>query len=243
MRIATPGNFRRKYRPKQLLSHPAASVRLSHFIQKLIPLSGNATLPTVSGEKDTSKSFPWRAIFSRWQDGSNRDLSNPSKENRIHMAVLDSIVSASFRSEDAGRVVVFPGDRRHRGYVVKAPAEEEKIKSFLKMFYCAHFSILFLGYFLAFEWSRGIYRALGRPEAHMFRAMCISLGVYSLVAGVPYFLFWRSYKKAFSTFVSAQDEVLVSGKPVRRRARVAIGFGLIVLGLGILLAFAVSYKP
>jgi hypothetical protein len=55
------------------------------------------------------------------------------------------------------------------------------------MFYFAHFSILFLGYFLGFEWSRQIYRALGRPEAHMFRAMCISLGVYLLVVGSPLF--------------------------------------------------------
>ena len=78
------------------------------------------------------------------------------------MALLDSIVSANFRSENAGRVVLFPGDRRHRGYLVKSSAEEQKIRSFLKMFYCAHFSILFLGYFLATEWSRDIYHVLGR---------------------------------------------------------------------------------
>jgi hypothetical protein len=159
------------------------------------------------------------------------------------MALLDSIVGKSFRDEKTGRVVVFPGDRRNRGYVVRSESQELKIRSFLKMFYCAHFSILLLGYFLGFEWSREIYRALGRPEAHMFRAMCITLAVYFLVAGVPYFLLWRSYKKAFLSFVSAQDEVLVSGKPIRRRAWVAIGVGLIVLGLGTLLAFAVSHKP
>ena len=91
------------------------------------------------------------------------------------MALLDSIVGAGFRDEKAGRVVVFSGDRRTRGYIVRSESEELKIRSFLKMFYFAHFSILFLGYFLSFEWSRQIYRALGRPEAHMFRAMCISL--------------------------------------------------------------------
>jgi hypothetical protein len=113
------------------------------------------------------------------------------------------------------------------------------------MFYFAHFSILFLGYFLSFEWSRQIYRALGRPEAHMFRAMCISLGVYLLVAGVPYFLLWRSYKKAFVSFVSLEDEVLVSGRRAgRQRIFVFIAaVGLILLGLGVLLAFAVSHKP
>ena len=89
------------------------------------------------------------AIFSKWQHGGNQDPRNPPKENRIPMALLDSIVSANFRSENTGRVVVFPGDRRHRGYLVKSPAEELKIRSFLKMFYGAHFfnprSRLFLG--------------------------------------------------------------------------------------------------
>jgi hypothetical protein len=161
------------------------------------------------------------------------------------MALLDSIVDANFRSEKASRVVIFPGDRGHRGYVVKSQAEEQKIRSFLKMFYCAHFSILLLGYFLAFEWSREIYRALGRPEAHMFRAMCISMGVYFLVAGVPYFLVWRSYKKAFVSFVSPEDEVLVSGRRVVGRQQIFIAAALIALAilLAILLFFAVSDKP
>jgi len=160
------------------------------------------------------------------------------------MALLDSIVSANFRSEKVGRVVVFPGDRRNRGYVLRSESEELKIRSFLKMFYYAHFSILLLGYFLGFEWSRQIYRALGRPEAHMFRAMCISLGVYVLVAGAPYFLLWRSYKKAFVSFVLPEDEVLVSGRRAgQQHVFIFIAAGLILLGLGVLLAFAVSRKP
>ena len=61
------------------------------------------------------------------------------------MSLLDSIVGRSFRDEKAGRVVVFTGDRRNRGYVVKSESEELKIRSFLKMFYFAHFSILTLG--------------------------------------------------------------------------------------------------
>jgi len=161
------------------------------------------------------------------------------------MALLDSIVGACFRDEKAGRVVVFSGDGRTRGYIVRSGSEELKIRSFLKMFYFAHFSILFLGYFLASEWSRDIYHALGKPEAHLFRAICISLGVYFLVAVVPYFLLWRSYKKAFISFVSPQDEVSVSGKRAGgQRIFVFIAAaGLILLGLGMLLVFAVSHKP
>jgi ABC-type arginine transport system permease subunit len=159
------------------------------------------------------------------------------------MALLDSIVGARFRDEKAGRVIVFSGDRRTRGYVVRSESDELKIRSFLKMFYFAHFSILLLGYFLASEWSRGIYRALGRPEAHLFRAMCISTGVYFAVVGIPYFLLWRAYKKAFVSFVSLEDEVFVSGRRAgRQQMFIFIAAGLILLGLAVLLAFAVSYK-
>jgi hypothetical protein len=165
------------------------------------------------------------------------------RARRTLMALLDSIVGARFRDEKAGRVVVFSGDRRTRGYVVRSESEELKIKSFLKMFYFAHFSILLLGYFLASEWSRGIYRALGRPEEHFFRAMCISLGVYLAVVAVPYFLLWRSYKKALVSFVSLEDEVLVSGRLVgRKQMFIFVAAGLVLLGLAALLAFAVSHK-
>jgi hypothetical protein len=158
------------------------------------------------------------------------------------MALLDSLVSANFRNEKVGRVVVFPGDRRHRGYVVKSQADVPKIRSFLKMFYCAHASILILGYLLAYGWSHDLVYALGRPALHLFRTMGIFAGMYSVVAGLPYFLFWRSYKKAFLSFVSAEDAVDVSWKPAPRQS-IMIAVGLIAMGLAILLAYAVSRRP
>ena len=80
----------------------------------------------------------------------------------------------------------------------------------------------------------------------MFRAVCISLGVYLLVAGVPYFLLWRSYKKAFVSFVSPEDEVLVLGRRAggqRTFVFIAAGAGVILLALGVMLMVAVSHKP
>jgi hypothetical protein len=161
------------------------------------------------------------------------------------MALLDSIVSANFRSENAGRVVVFPGDRRHRGYLVRSQAEELKIRSFLKMFYYAHASILLLGGLLASGWSTDLRHVLDRQAEHVLRAEGIFLGIYLFVVGVPYFLVWRSYKKAFLSFVSAEDEVSVSGRSAGRR-QILVVAGLIVLGaiaMGISLLFLVSRKP
>ncbi len=150
------------------------------------------------------------------------------------MALLDLIIGGNFRNEAARRVVVFPMDRRNRGYVIRSEPEEQKIRSFLKMFYFAHFSIVLLGYILASEWSRELVYALGRPAAHLLRSMGISLGIYSLVVGIPYFLLGRSYKKAFLSFISPQDEVLV-GKPARRPALIALGVGLIAVAIMFLL--------
>jgi hypothetical protein len=159
------------------------------------------------------------------------------------MALLDSVVNANFRSEPAGRVVVFPGGHRDRGYVVKSLAEERKIKSFLGMFYYAHVATLVLGYLLAYSWARDLTDALGRPALHIYRTIGIFLGVYAVVAGLPYFLLWRFYKKAITSFVSSEDEVQVAARRSGARSYILISAGVVVLGLAIILAFAVSRRP
>ncbi len=152
------------------------------------------------------------------------------------MGLINYLVGAQFRDEKAGRVIVFPGDRAGRGYVVKSEAEESRIRAFLKMFYFAHLSILMLGNFLAMEWSTGLNHELGRPALHFYRAMGIAAVIYFLVTGLPYWLLWRAYKKAFVSFTSAQDEVLVSGKAPgqQKLIRIAVAVG----ALAILLAVA-----
>jgi hypothetical protein len=154
------------------------------------------------------------------------------------MGLLDSIVGKSFRNENAGRVVVFTGDRRHRGYVLKSASDEPKIRSFLKMFYFAHFCILLMGMMLANAWSTFFVNLheFGSPAGHILRTSGIYLGIYSVVVGIPYFLLWRSYKKAQLTFVSVEDEVLVSGKNQGRLPWLALA-GLTLLLLAGLMHF------
>jgi len=156
------------------------------------------------------------------------------------MGILDSIVSSAFRDEKAGRVVVFSGDRRSRGYIVRSAAEELKIKSFLKMFYFAHLYILLPGMILANSLSMFLVHlgGMNRPIEHMnlgalmARNMGIALGVYGVVVGLPYFFLWRSYKKALPSFVSAQDEIVVSGQEERQQRWKLV---LAILGLALLL--------
>jgi len=134
------------------------------------------------------------------------------EEEMAAMALLDQIVDGYFRDEKAGRVVIFPRRFHSRGYVVRSEAEELRIRSFLKMFYFAQVSILLLGYCLAYESSRELSYALGNPARHLLRSGGIFLGICSLVMGVPYWLLWRSYKKEFLSFVSVEDDVVLSGK-------------------------------
>jgi len=159
------------------------------------------------------------------------------------MSLLDSIVDANFRSQNAGRIVVFPGDRRHRGYVVKSEAEELKIRSFLKMFYFAHSSILLLGIVLSSVWSTEINHLLGRPDGHVVRTVGIFIGIYFLVVGLPYLLLWRSYKKAFVSFVSAQDEVVVSEKSPSQQRLLFVGVGVIAFAVLIMFGVFLLVRP
>jgi len=153
------------------------------------------------------------------------------------MGFINYIVGNQFRNEKAGRVIVVPGDRRGRGYLVKSEAEESRIRAFLKMFYFAHLSILMLGNFLAMEWSTGLNHELGIRALHFYKAMGIAVGIYCIVVGVPYLLLWRSYKKAFVSFTSGQDEVMVSGKSPGQQTRIYVAAG--VAAFAILLAVGV----
>jgi hypothetical protein len=154
------------------------------------------------------------------------------------MGFIDSVVNRAFRDDRAGRVVVFSGDRRSRGYIVKSEADELRIKSFLRMFYFAHFSILVLGMMVANSLSLFLTNldSMGSPAAHLFRTLTIYVGIYFVVEGLPYFFLWRSYKKAFPNFVAAQDEVKVSG--AISRPQIWIGVGMLALGLLLLLGIA-----
>ncbi|HUE52845.1 MAG TPA: hypothetical protein VMO80_10920 [Terriglobales bacterium] len=154
-----------------------------------------------------------------------------------NMWPLDFMVGANFRDENASRIVVFPGDRRHRGYLVKSEAEELKIRSFLKMFYFAHSSILLLGILLSSVWSTEINHLFGRPDEHVIRTVGIFIGIYFLVVALPYLLLWRSYKQALLSFVSTQDEVVVSEKSANQQRLLFVGVG--VIAFAVLMMFGV----
>ena len=153
------------------------------------------------------------------------------------MGFIDAVVGRAFRNDKAGRVVVFSGDRRNRGYLVRSPADELKIKSFLKMFYFAHFLVVVLGSLVAYSMATFIINLdeMGRPYQHLLRSVAIYLAIYAAVEGVPYFFLWQSYKKGFPTFVSARDQIELTSRP-GDQGRVFIALGLMTIAVGAMVA-------
>jgi hypothetical protein len=161
-------------------------------------------------------------------------LTHLRREN-AHMGFLDSVLAPCFRNEQAGRVVVFTWDRRGRGYLVESPAEEQKIRSFLKMHFFAYLSIMLLGYLLASSWSSDLVYMLGRPAHHMARTGITFLGIYLVVVGLPTLLLWKSYKNAMLSFVSPENEVVVS-KAVPSKKLIWAGVAIAAMGVLIMVA-------
>jgi hypothetical protein len=128
------------------------------------------------------------------------------------MSLIDDIVNRSFRDSPSGRIVVFSGDPSKQGYLLRSPAEEQKIRSFLKMFYFAHISILVIGMMLSQAWASWLAQALlEHPARHLLSAVSITLAIYALVVGLPYALLWRAYKRSLTYFIVPADAVPLTG--------------------------------
>ncbi len=156
------------------------------------------------------------------------------------MGLIDAIVDRSFRDTQAGRVVVFSGKSRKRGYVVKSVAEEMRIKSFLKMFYFAHVYIAVFGLMLSQGCALWLaYRSFARPAHHLLGSVSFFLGFYLLMVGAPYALLWRTYKRALTSFTAPADEVLLTEIEASRRQWIlpaVVGFALLIFAAILVLA-------
>lgn len=150
------------------------------------------------------------------------------------MGLLDAMVGKFFRDEKAGRVVVLPVDGRNRGYLVRSQSEELKIRAFLKMFCFAELSLQLVGLLVTVGWIVELGYVPANSIEHFVRSGMVVLGIYLLAVALPCFLLLTTYKKAVLSFVSAEDEVAVSGKSIGRQHWAVI---LGVLGLATLIGF------
>jgi hypothetical protein len=155
------------------------------------------------------------------------------------MGLIDAIIDRSFRDTQTGRVVVFSGERRQLGHLVRSETEEKKIRSFLKMFYFAHLYILVFGMMFSQVCASWLaYASFKRPAQHLLGSVSLSVGVYFLMVGVPYALLWRAYKRALASFAAPTDEVLLTGMEASGRRWIfpaAVGLAFLILAAILLL--------
>ena len=151
------------------------------------------------------------------------------------MGFIDFIVNRSFRDEQQGRVVVFNGVTRGRGYLVRSASEEQRIRAFLKMYLFAELAIQTLGTLLVAAWLSSFLGASGRPslERELTRGGFF-LAAYALVVGLPFFFLWRAYRQAVLSFVSPGDAVALTPRPMDRAQRIALA-AIIVLAAALAL--------
>ena len=158
------------------------------------------------------------------------------------MGLLDAMVGRFFRDEKAGKVVAFPVDGRYRGYLVRSESEELKIRAFLKMYCFSELSLQLFSTFLVVAWTAELIYAADKSVDHFLRSGAFFMMIYAITVAPPYLLLWRTYKKALLRVVSAQDEVLLSGKSEARSRWIALA-GLTVLVLvGLVLFYLVRAK-
>ncbi len=166
----------------------------------------------------------------------------PATQELVIVGLIDAMVNRSFRDTQSGRVVVFSGDPRKRGYLV-SPVEERKIKSFLKMFYFAHLYVLVFGIVVSQSCASWFaYASFDRPAQHLLGSVSSCVGIYLLVVGVPYALLWRAYKRGLVSFTAPADEVSLTQIEASGRqwlVPAVVGFGLLLLAAIAILVLAV----
>ena len=146
------------------------------------------------------------------------------------MGFIDFIVNRSFRDEKVGRVVVFNGVGRGRGYLVRSASEELRIRAFLKMYLFAELAIQMLGTLLVAAWLSSLFSASGRPtlERELARGGWF-LAAYALIVGLPFFFLWRAYRQAVPIFVSPADAVALSRLPMDRTQRIVLAVIMVLV--------------
>ena len=153
------------------------------------------------------------------------------------MGFVDFVVNRHFRDEKAGRVVVISTGVRNRGYLVGSAGDEQRMRGFLKMFLFAQFSLQTLGLMLVCTWVSSLGWQAGKPTLeHELVRGGVFLAAYALIVGLPFFFLFRAFRKAVPSFVSLENEVPLSRRPMARSAWIAIAA---LAALALLLACAV----
>jgi len=165
--------------------------------------------------------------------------------------LMDYSVDCQFRKDLSGRLVFFPFSRRKKAYFVDSKPDEEKIRSFVKMYRSASTLISWLSFPSTFVPAVILddYAGLSPQRPRMAIAIGIALFFWLVLVALQCML-WSIYKKTVAGVTSSLTEVgpdlksqLTASPGQRRIQRVALGVFLACVGVLILILFAVSARP
>ena len=164
--------------------------------------------------------------------------------------MMDSVVELHFRKDVSGRSVFLPMVRRGQGYFVDSPADEEKIRAFVKMYRSAAMLLILVGTlgFYAWGWSPVFY-AGSNPLKNRLTALVGSSLVFMVIYIGSALLLWGIYKRTVGTLTASLREVGPGGvaqlyNASQRKQRMVLGLllaGSVLLVCGIW--GAVQYRP
>ncbi len=167
--------------------------------------------------------------------------------------LIDYGVESQFRKDPSGRLIFLPFGRRKKAYFVDSKADEEKIRSFLKMYRGASTLISWLGMvgIYVFGWSSTSRAGSGAiPVWTRLTPFVGSSLVYVLIMILWAGMLWGLYKETVPGLTSSLTEVgpdlrvqLTEIFPRRHLVLVCVLAGLTLVGLGLLVAVLHSPRP
>jgi hypothetical protein len=163
--------------------------------------------------------------------------------------MMDRAVDAHFRKDPSGRVVFFPFTSKGKAYFIDSKSDEEKIRSFVKIFRSAITLVSLLSYpsMLAPALVLEDYAGMSPRQLRLQIALGIPLFFWLVLAALAWML-WGVYKEAVPGLTASLSEVgpdlklqMSEADPSRRLALLCLFAGLVLLGAVILWAWHRSH--
>jgi hypothetical protein len=122
--------------------------------------------------------------------------------------LINLAVSSQFRKDPSGRTVFLPLISKRDGYFVDAKPDEDKIRSFVKMYRSAILLVTMLGYITIYSVPT-LVNAFARPSPLKSRlvifAWASSVSMLIFLAAV--WILWSTYKEGIRSVTSSLPEV------------------------------------
>jgi len=122
-------------------------------------------------------------------------------------SLIDLAVSSQFRKDPSGRTVFLPLISKRNGYFVDSKPDEDKVRSFVKMYRSAMLLLTLLGYITIYSVPT-LMNAFARPSPLKGRLL-----IFAWVPSVSMLLFlaavwilWSTYKEGIRSVTSSLPE-------------------------------------